>query len=95
MMNQISSKVNGKRITSFELVHHVSPGTRTWFSLFSIVYLYKDSDADQDHISFQAKAMQGTTVGHSTKTTIISVYNPITKQYYVPNTYKFDTSLLP
>ena len=41
MMNQIPSKVNGKLTTSFELVHHIPPDTRTWFPLFSIVFFYK------------------------------------------------------
>ena len=38
MMNQIPAKVDGKLTTSFELVHHALPDTRTWFPLFSIVY---------------------------------------------------------
>ena len=79
MMNQIPSKVNGELTTSFELVHHVPPDTRTWFPLFSIVFFYKKSDEDQDRTSFQSKAMIGIAVGRSTKTNALSVYNPTTK----------------
>ena len=39
--------------------------------------------------------MIGIPVGRSTKTSTLSVYNPITKQYYEPETYKFDPSRLP
>ena len=42
-----------------------------------------------------SKAMQGIAVGCSTKTNALSVYNPIAKQYYEPDTYKFDPSRLP
>ena len=95
MMNCVPGKVNGKLTTAFELVHHVPPDTRTWFPLFSIVYFYKATDKDQDRTSFMSKAMQGIAVGRSTKTNALSVYNPITKQYYEPDTYKFDPSRLP
>ena len=95
MMNQIPAKVGGKLTTSFELVHHAPPDTRTWFPLFSIVYFYKKSDDDQDRTKFQANAMIGIAVGRSTKTNALSVYNPTTKRYYEPDTYKFDPSRLP
>ena len=36
MTNQIPTKVVGKISTPFELVHRVTPNTRTWFPLFSI-----------------------------------------------------------
>ena len=39
--------------------------------------------------------MIGIAVGRSTKTNALSVYNPVTKQYYEPDTYKFDPSCLP
>ena len=86
MMNQIPAKVDGKLTTSFELVHHVPPDTRTWFPLFSIVYFYKKTNKDQDRAPFQSKATIGIAVGRSTKTNALSVYNPITKQYYEPDT---------
>ena len=95
MTNQIPAKVNGKLTTPFELVHHVAPDTRTWFPLLSIAYFYKDSDNDKDRTTFQSKAMIGIAVGQSTKTNALSIYNPITKQYYEPDTYKFYPSRLP
>ena len=39
--------------------------------------------------------MIGIAVGRSTKTNALSVYNPTTKKYYEPDTYKFDPSRLP
>ena len=81
MMNHIPVKVNGMLTAAFELVHRVPPDTRTWFTLFSIVWFYKDTDANADRTSFQPKGMQEITTGRSTKTNALSVYNPITKQY--------------
>ena len=52
MMNQIPSKVSKELTTSFKLVHHIPPDTRTWFPLFSIVFFYKQTDEDQDCTSF-------------------------------------------
>ena len=95
MTNQIPAKVGGKLTTPFELVHHVAPDTCTWFPLFSITYLYKDLDNDKDRTTFQSKSMIGIAVGRSTKTNALSIYNPTTKQYYKPDTYKFNPSRLP
>ena len=39
--------------------------------------------------------MIGISVARSTKTNALSVYNPTTKNYYKPDTYKFDPSCLP
>ena len=94
-MNQILSKINGELTTLFELAHHVPPDTCTWFPIFSIVFFYKKTDEDQDRTSFQSKVMIGIAVGRSTKTNAVSVYNPTTKKYYEPDTYKFDPSCLP
>ena len=77
MMNQIPSKVNSRLITSFGLAHHVPPDTCTWFSLFSIVYVYKPTDKNQDPTTFQSNNMIGIAVGRSTKINALSVYNPI------------------
>ena len=55
MTNQILAKVDGKLATSFELVHHVAPDTRTWLPLFSVAYFYKDSYNDKDCTTFQYK----------------------------------------
>jgi hypothetical protein len=95
MTNQISAKVHGKLTMPFELVHRTPPNTRTWFPLFSIIYFYKDSDKDKDCTSFHSKTIIGITIRQSTKTNALSIYNPITKQYYDPDTYKFDPSRLP
>ena len=93
--NRIPARVNDKLTTSLELVHHVPPETCTWFPLFSIIYFYKAMDEDQDCTSFQSKAMQGITVGHSTKINALSIYNPTINHYYKPDIYKLDPSCLP
>ena len=93
MSNQILAKVEGKLTTPFEIFHHVAPDICTWFPIFSIAYFYKESDSDKYCTTLQA--MIGITVGLSTKTNTLSVYNPITKHYYEPDTYKFNTSRLP
>ena len=95
MTNQILDKVDGKLATPFELVHQAAPYNCTWFPLFSIANFYKDSESDKDCATFQSKAMIGIAIVRPTKITALSVYNPITKQYYDPDTYKFDPSRLP
>ena len=55
---------------------------------FSCVYFYRDSNKNKDRSSFQSKAMIGITVRRSTKINALSIYNPITKQYYDPDTKK-------
>ena len=95
MHNMIPGRVNGRLTTPFELVHRCPPDTRTWFPIFSMVYFYKDSDADKSRSSFQSNAMQGIAVGRSSKTNGLLVYHPGTKKYYEPDTYKFDPSRLP
>ena len=81
-MNQILGKVNCNLTTAFELVHQVPPDTHTWFTLFSFVCLYKNTKKNKDRSTFQGNTMQGISVGRSTKTNTLSVYNPRTKQYY-------------
>ena len=39
--------------------------------------------------------MIGIAVGRSTKTNTLSIYSPATKQYYEPDTYKFDSAVSP
>ena len=95
MTNQIPANVDGKLTTPFELIHHVAPDTRTWFPLFSIAYFYKNLESEKDRTTFQSKSVIGIVVGQSTKTNALSYYNPITKQYYDPDTYKFEPSRLP
>ena len=63
MTNQIPAKSDGKLTTSFELVHHVAPDTRTWFPLLSIAYFYKDSNSDKYCTTFHYKSMIGISVG--------------------------------
>ena len=63
MTNQIPAKSDGKLTTSFELVHHVAPDTRTWFPLFSIAYFCKNSENDKYRTAFQSKAMIGIAIG--------------------------------
>ena len=75
-----TANVDGKLTTLFELVHHVAPYTRTWLPLFSIAYFYKDLDNDKDCTTFQSKDMIGIAIGQSTKTNVLSIYNPITKK---------------
>ena len=95
MMNMIPAKVNERLTTSFELVHRVKPDVRTWFPLFSVVFFYKEDDVDHDRNNFESDAMIGIAVGRSVKTNALRVYNPTTKQYYEPDTYKFDLSRRP
>ena len=95
MTNQIPAKVNGELTTPFELVHRSAPDSRTWFPLFSVVFFYKDTNKQKDRSSFQSRGMIGIAVGRSTTTNALTVYNPITKKYYEPETYKLDPSRSP
>ena len=88
----IPAKVNKRLTTSFELVHRVNPDVHIWFPLFSVIFFYKEDDINHDRTNFEADAMIGIAVGRSTKTNALWVYNPTTKTYYKPDTYKFDLS---
>ena len=94
MMNMTPGNMSGKITTPFELVHRVAPDVRTWIPLFSIVYFHLNN-TDGDAASFDSDAMIGIAVGRSDKTNGLKVYNPSTKNYYEPYSYKFDPSRRP
>ncbi len=95
MMNCIPGKVNDALTTPFELIHHSPPDSRLWFPLFSIGYFHHTRDGSVSRSGFQAQTMEGIAVGRSNTSNAMVFYNPTTKQYYEPDTYKLDPSRLP
>jgi len=95
MMNCIPGKINDELTTPFELIHHSPPDSRLWFPLFSVGYFHHTRDGSVERSSFQAQTMEGIAIGRSESSNAMVFFNPRTRQYYEPDTYKLDPSRLP
>ena len=95
MMNAIPGKLHGKLASPFLLVHGVGHDERTWFPLFSVCYFHHDRDGPVARSHTQAHTMDGIAVGRSPTSNALLVYNPRTKRYYEPDSYRFDLYRLP
>ena len=95
MMNCIPGKFRDALTTPFELIHHSPPDARVWFPLFSVGYFSHTRDGSVMRSGFQAQTMEGIAIGRSETSNAMIFYNPITKNYYEPDTYKLDPSRLP
>jgi hypothetical protein len=95
MMNAIPGKLHGKLASPFLLVHGVGHDERTWFLLFSVCYFHLDRDGDVARSHSQAHTMDGIAVGRSPTSNALLVYNPRTKKYYEPDSYRLDPYRLP
>jgi transposase InsO family protein len=95
MMNCIPGKVGNFLTTPFELIHHSPPDSRVWFPLFSVGYFNHTRDGSVVRSSFQAQTMEGIAIGRSDTSNAMIFYNPRTRQYYEPDSYKLDPSRLP
>ncbi|KAL7533244.1 hypothetical protein ACHAWF_004419 [Thalassiosira exigua] len=90
MMNMIPGKFRGKLASSFMLVHGVKPDQRMWIPIFSVCYFHHTKDGDDKRSHTQAHTLDGIIVGRSSTSNAILVYNPRTKRYYEPYTYRVD-----
>lgn len=95
MMNCIPGKVNDALTTPFELIHHSPPDARLWFPLFSVGYFHHTRDGSVARSGFQAQTLSSIAIGRSNTSNAMLFYNPKTKQYYEPDTYKLDPSRIP
>ncbi|KAL7459292.1 hypothetical protein ACHAWC_010958 [Mediolabrus comicus] len=97
MLNQTPGRLGRKITTPYELVHGVKPDSRTWFELFSIGFFAHDTDlaTNEARTTSQAQTIAGIAVGRDASTNTITFYNPITRKYYRPPSFKLDESLLP
>lgn len=95
MMNCIPGKVLNELTTPFELIHHSPPDSRVWFPLFSVGYFNHTRDRLVECSNFQAHTLEGIVVSRSNTSNAMVFYNPRTKQYYEPDSYKLDPSRLP
>ena len=95
MMNAIPGKLHGKLASPFLLVHRVGHDERTWFPLFSVCYFHHDRDGPVSRSHTQAHTMDGIAVDCSPTSNALLVYNPRTKRYYEPDSYRFDPYRLP
>jgi len=95
MMNAIPGKLHGKLASPFLLVHRVGHDERTWFPLFSVCYFHHDRDGAVTYSHTQAHTMDGIAVGRSPTSNALLVYNPRTKRYYEPDSYRLDLYRLP
>jgi hypothetical protein len=95
MMNAIPGKLHGKLASPFLLVHGVGHNELMWFRLFSVCYFHHDRDGPVARLHTQAHTMDGIAVGRSPTSNALLVYNPRTKRYYEPDSYRFDLYRLP
>jgi hypothetical protein len=95
MMNAIPGKVDGGLASPFLLVHGVGHDERTWIPLFSLCYFHHTKDGDLSRLKHQAQTMDSIIVGRSPTSNALLVYNPRTKQYYEPDSYRIDSYRLP
>ncbi len=95
MMNAIPGKFGGKLATPFFLVHGLGHNERTWFPLFSVCNFHHEKDGNVPHSHCQSHTMDGIAIGCLPTSNAMLVYNPRTKQYYKPNSYRLDPYRLP
>ncbi|KAL7527259.1 hypothetical protein ACHAWF_003100, partial [Thalassiosira exigua] len=95
MMNMIPGKFCGRLASPFMLVHGVRPDQRMWTPIFSVCYFHHEKDWDDKRSHTQAHTMDGIIVGRSPTSNAVLVYNPHTKQYYEPDSYRIDPYRLP
>jgi hypothetical protein len=88
MMNAIPGKVDGRLASPFLLVHGVGHTKCIWTPLFSLCYFHHTKDEDLSCSKHQAHTMDGIIVGRSPTSNALLVYNPHTKKYYEPNSYR-------
>ncbi len=94
MMNAIPYKVHGHLASPFLLVHGVRH-RRTWIPLLSLCFFYHDKDRRVKSSKHQANMLDGIVVGRSPTSNALLVYNPRSKKYYEPDSYRFDSYCLP
>ena len=95
MLNQIPGRLGRKLTTPFELVHGCKPDARTWFQPFSVGYFSHAIDNDSQRSNIKDQLIPGIAAGRDDKTNTITFYNPITRAYYRPPTFKLDEDTLP
>jgi hypothetical protein len=95
MMNAIPGKLHGKLASPFLLVHGVGHDKRTWLPLFLLCYFHHNKDGGMARSHNQAHTMDGIALGRSPTSNALLVYNPRTKKYYEPDSYRLDPYRLP
>jgi hypothetical protein len=95
MMNAIPGKFGRKLASPFLLVHVTGHDERTWFPLFSVCYFDHEQDSNITRSHCQSHTMDGIAIGRSPTSNALLVYNPWTKRYYEPDSYRLDPYRLP
>jgi hypothetical protein len=95
MLNKVPGRVGRKLTSPFELVFGTKPDAKTWFEPFSIGYFPVDSKSGEAASALEAQTMDGIAVMRDEKSNTIVFYNPITRAYYSPPSFKLDPTPLP
>jgi len=95
MIIAIPGKFGGKLASPFLLVHGSGHDKRTWFPLFSVCYFHHVRDGDIPRSHCQSHTFDGIAIGRSPTSNALLVYNPRTKRYYEPDSYRLDPYRLP
>ena len=67
MLNQVPGRLGLKPTTPFELIRNAKPNSKTWFELFSIGYLNRDTDNTEIRFKLQAHTLNVIAVGRDDK----------------------------
>jgi hypothetical protein len=95
MLNQVPGRVGRKLTSPFELIFGIKPDAKTWFEPFSIGYFPVASKSCEAASASEAQTMDGIAVMCDEKSNTIVFYNPITRAYYSPPSFKLDPTPLP
>jgi hypothetical protein len=90
MINAIPGKFGGKLASPFLLVHGSGHDERTWFPLFLVCYFHHVRDGNIPRSHCQLHTLDGIAIGRSPTSNALLVYNPRTKHYYEPDSYRLD-----
>ena len=95
MMNAIPIKIHDRLASPFLLVHGVGHDERTWTPIFSLCFFHHDKDGPSKRSKHQANTLDGIVVGRSPTSNALLVFNPRSKKYYEPDSYRLDSYRLP
>jgi hypothetical protein len=95
MINTIPCKVHVCLASPFLLLHGVGHNKCTWIPLISLCFFHHGKESLVKRSKHQAHTLDGIVVGRSSTSNALSVYNPRSKKYYKPDSYRFNSYCLP
>ena len=95
ILNHVPGRLNRKLTSPFELVHGTKLDPRTWFKLFSLGFFHYQADGTITISKKQSHTMAVIEVRRCPSSNTITFYNPRTRSYYNPPTYRLEEARHP